>query len=251
MQITRLGHAAVLVELGDARILIDPGSFTVDEAFRLSRLSAVIITHGHHDHVSSERLEELLALNPKAPVFAGASTAAVLGPLATTRLRVMFAGELVRIGEAELVPVGGLHAVIHKDFPREENLGVTLSGRGHPRFFHPGDSYEYVPPGIDILAVPISSPWSKLSETVDFVRAVQPGSIFPVHDALFSAEGKRLFWSWIPMLAGEHIQSLNPAIGSPTEFAVSGEAVRRPADGAAPLPTLTLGRLNLEVNGDT
>ena len=49
MQVTHFGHACVLVELGTARILIDPGEWS--EGFSgLRDLDRILITHKHSDH---------------------------------------------------------------------------------------------------------------------------------------------------------------------------------------------------------
>lgn len=149
----------------------------------------------------------------------------MLEPLATENFRLLVADETLHIGDLEVTSVRGLHAIIHEDFPPEENIGVVLTSVGGPRFFHPGDSYEQVPPNIDVLAVPISSPWGKLAEAVEFVRSVQPTSVFPIHDALLSEEGKKLFWSWIPMLAGNLVHSINPEEGSVSEYGQFGDVL--------------------------
>ena len=60
MQITHLGHAAVLVETGAARILIDPGNFS-DAWHGLTDLDAILVTHKHPDHLDPEHLPALLA----------------------------------------------------------------------------------------------------------------------------------------------------------------------------------------------
>ena len=55
--------------------------------------------------------------------------------------------------------------------------------------FHPGDSLDTVPDGIDILAVPAYGPWAAMKETIDFVRAVGALEGFPIHDELLSDRG--------------------------------------------------------------
>src|SRR3712207_5736369 len=88
MLITHLGHAAVLVETDNARILIDPGNFS-DTWHQLTELDAVLITHQHPDHLDPEHLPSLLAANPGARVFAEPSV-----------LTQVAAGDLPGLGNA-------------------------------------------------------------------------------------------------------------------------------------------------------
>ena len=74
MRITHLGHACLLVELGDARILVDPGTFSPDAQDQRD-LDAVLVTHQHPDHLDVERLPALLEANAGAQLVTDPETA--------------------------------------------------------------------------------------------------------------------------------------------------------------------------------
>ncbi|WP_291048950.1 MBL fold metallo-hydrolase [Herbiconiux sp.] len=224
MKITRYGHATLLIEEEDTRILIDPGSFSLPEAFELTGLAAVFTTHEHPDHFQPERLAGLAAANPDASLYGAPPVVAVLREAGLDAVE-LHEGSSVIAGPFTVDPVGTLHQLVHERMPRIENVGLVIRAGDGPRLFHPGDSYESVPPGIEILAVPLSSPWGRLGETVDFVTAVAPATIFPIHEALLSPAGRGLFWSWVPMLAGDSIAAIDPAPLEPVEFDARGSRV--------------------------
>ena len=39
---------------------------------------------------------------------------------------------------------------------------------------------------MEILALPLGAPWSKVSEVIDYVMAVKPRVAIPVHDAVLA-----------------------------------------------------------------
>jgi L-ascorbate metabolism protein UlaG (beta-lactamase superfamily) len=45
---------------------------------------------------------------------------------------------------------------------------------------------------VDLLLVPVAGPWLKLSEAVDYVRAVRPRVAVPIHDAVLTGAGRAL-----------------------------------------------------------
>ncbi|GAA3533204.1 MBL fold metallo-hydrolase [Aeromicrobium panaciterrae] len=191
MQITRFGHAAVLVEAADTRILIDPGVFSPDETFALEGLDAIVVTHQHADHIDASRGPGLVERNSGATLISDPETAATLGFGSWTAnaegLETVVGGLTVR-------GVGSQHAVILPALPRVANVGVTVSAPGQPTLFHPGDTYEYAPEGVDVLALPLSAPWAKVSETIDFVQRVSPGALFPVHDRTIADLAYGIYW---------------------------------------------------------
>lgn len=193
MRITHLGHAAVLVETGQTRILIDPGNFS-ERWHGLTDLDAILITHVHPDHLDPQHVPQLLAANPSARVYAEESVpdALAANDVDLGALHPVSAGDELKVGDVVVSALGGLHAEIHRDLPRIGNVGYVLRAEGEPSVFHPGDSYAALAPAIDIVAVPAYGPWAALKETIDFVRSVGALEGFAIHDELLSARGKAL-----------------------------------------------------------
>ena len=189
MQITQLGHSAVLVEVADRRVLIDPGAFS-DAWHGLTDLDAILVTHLHPDHADPKHLPELVAANPDAKVWVepGVLNAVDLGG----RGKGLAADTSVSLGSLTIAAVGGTHAIIHRDIPLIGNVGLVLSAEGEPTFYHPGDSLATVPAGIDVVAVPAMGPWAAMKETVDFVRDVDAPTGFLIHDGLINDRGWNL-----------------------------------------------------------
>jgi hypothetical protein len=45
---------------------------------------------------------------------------------------------------------------------------------------------------VDTLALPVAAPWLKISETIEFMKAVNARFTFPTHDAILSNSGKQV-----------------------------------------------------------
>lgn len=208
MDITRYGHAAVLVESETVRILIDPGSFSSAEAFDLTGLDAIIATHQHADHIDPERVPTLLDANPGAELLCDEQTARIRHESNGEPWRSHSDGDETRIGPLSITAVGGLHATILDDLPRVSNIGVVIQAPDHIRFFHPGDAYQYVPPDIDVLALPLSAPWTKISETTEFLNAVGAADIFFIHDCTIAERAYGTYMGHAERLADGRVHPL-------------------------------------------
>jgi L-ascorbate metabolism protein UlaG (beta-lactamase superfamily) len=203
VRLTRYSHACVRLERDGAVLVLDPGAFS--ERVALDGADAVLITHEHFDHLDVEALTEALGRNPALRIYTHPEVTPNLGDLAPAVTEVQPGDDFEAAGFA-VRTYGGLHAVIHPDVPRISNVGFFIEG-----VYHPGDSFD-VPTDAEVetLLVPISAPWSKLAEAVEFVRQVAPGRVHPIHDALLSDTGLRVFDTMIGNLGGHEYTRLGP-----------------------------------------
>jgi L-ascorbate metabolism protein UlaG (beta-lactamase superfamily) len=207
MRITKFTHACIRVERNGAVLVIDPGGFTEPEA--LEDADAVLITHEHFDHLDVDKLAAARSRWPAMTVHAHPDVVSRLGPLEEIAQPVS-TGESFTAAGFGVQACGGRHAVIHPDIPRIANLGYLVEGS----VYHPGDSVDAsdLPAGVQVetLFLPINAPWLKLSESVDFVRAVAPRRAYALHDHLLSEAGATVYGTNLARLAGCDYTRLEP-----------------------------------------
>jgi L-ascorbate metabolism protein UlaG (beta-lactamase superfamily) len=201
MRLTKFSHACVRLE-GDGVLVVDPGVFS--EGASLDGVDAVLITHEHPDHLDADKLSEALAQRPAVRIFAPADVVPKLGALAEVATPVNPGDEFTAAGFA-VRAYGGWHAIIHPDLPRVPNLGYLIDGS----VYHPGDSFELPDVPVDTLFVPISAPWLKAAESIDFVRAIKPRRAFALHDALLNDNGFGLIDNLLTRLSGTEYRRLS------------------------------------------
>ncbi len=211
MIVTRHGHACLLIESASTRVLVDPGIFT--NSWRdLTDLDAILITHQHPDHADVDNLPGLVAANPQARVVTEAAVAGMVSELSPVTATV---GETMDLGDVSVEILGGEHAVLHPRIPRVGNVGYLFREQGGPSLFHPGDSYDATPSGIDLLALPLVAPWASAAMTIDFANAVSPEKAIPIHDFFLGDAGKA---TWMRICGGAIDDSVtidDPGAGEP------------------------------------
>ena len=184
MKVTKLEHAALILDTAGKTLVIDPGSLTTPIT-EPGNAVGIVITHEHADHWTPEQLNRVLGKNPGIPIFAPQGVADAAQGFDIT---VVEDGSTVEVGPFSLQFFGTTHAEIHPTLPRCDNVGVLVGGS----FFYPGDAFTVPPVKVTTLAVPSAAPWLKLGESIDYITAVAPTHVFPVHDMHLSVAGKGL-----------------------------------------------------------
>lgn len=187
MRITKFGHACVRIHTDGGVVVLDPGVYT--DAGALEGADAVLITHEHPDHVHPEHLR-----GTDAPIWTIAAVERLLreqAPDVAERVTVVRPGDRLDIAGASIEVVGEKHAVIHPDYDRFDNSGYVLEAGG-TSVYHPGDAL--TPPGraVDVLLAPVSAPWLKVGEAIDFVREVAAPTSLAIHDRVYSDIGLKM-----------------------------------------------------------
>jgi L-ascorbate metabolism protein UlaG (beta-lactamase superfamily) len=183
MRITKFGHACVRLEHDGHVVVVDPGVFTGVEA--LDGAGAVLITHEHPDHYLPDHLRAT-----DVPVFTIDAVAARIredAPDVAERVTVVSPGEEFDAG-LPVRAVGELHAVIHPELPRFHTSGYVLTA-GEIGIYHPGDALTLPGGPVDLLCVPVSAPWMKASDGIDFAREVRAPRNLAIHDRVYSEAG--------------------------------------------------------------
>jgi L-ascorbate metabolism protein UlaG (beta-lactamase superfamily) len=198
VRITKFTHSCLRLEDGGI-LVVDPGGFS--ERSALTGADAVLITHEHPDHLDVDALTDALAQRPDLKVFAHPE---VLPKLTAFRdvVTAVEPGQAFSAAGFGVRAYGGQHAVIHPDIPRIANLGYLISD-GATNLYHPGDSF-VVPDGeaVETLFVPLNAPWAKVSESLDFARAVKPERAFALHDGLLADTGIGIYGGLLERLSG-------------------------------------------------
>ena len=182
MKLTKYEHACFTVEKDGVSLVIDPGAFTTDFSTP-DNVAAIIITHRHQDHYDREQMSEIMDDNPDAMIIAPLD---ITRELTQYETRPVAGGDSFTIGGFDIDIYGDAHATIHPELPSIHNIGVLIDDR----LFYPGDAFTVPEKSVDTLALPVSAPWMKLSEAIDYMRLIGARLTFPTHDAILSATGR-------------------------------------------------------------
>jgi L-ascorbate metabolism protein UlaG (beta-lactamase superfamily) len=155
--------------------------------------------------VDQERLPALLDGNPDATLYADPQTTAQLA----APCQAVHVGDELSVGQLTIRALGGKHAVIHPEIPVIDNISYVVGDGEHPaRFMHPGDALFVPGEPVDVLATPAAAPWMKISEAVDYLRAVDPARAIPIHQAVVAPEARGIYYGRLTEMTSTDFQVL-------------------------------------------
>ena len=207
VQLTKLGHSCVRLEKDGAALVIDPGTFT-DAPAALNFATAVMVTHEHPDHLDAEAVGEALFSDPGLTLWATPAVAGQFNDFGD-RVHQVRHGDALAIAGFDVHVYGEKHALIHREIPLVENTGFMVDGS----LFHPGDSFTVPEDPVETLLLPISAPWLKAGEMIDYFRAVAPARGYAIHDAILNDTGLALMTRMMSVAAapsGAPVTRLEP-----------------------------------------
>ena len=204
MKLTKLEHSGIVLEKGGKKLVFDPVEFaaTLPE---FDNVAAIIITHSHSDHLQPERISAILDRNPGAKIFAPEDAATMIrNALGAADVTVVRGGDEAFVGGDEVAEgfVGEYEGLRLEFFGKDhasvvagkvpcQNIGVVVDGK----LTNPGDSFDLLEMNgaVEVLLVPEVAPWTKMSETTEFMKIAKPRIAVPVHDGLLSEMGKTIY----------------------------------------------------------
>lgn len=184
MKLTKFKHSCFMLEHDGQSLIVDPGNWSIDFVDP-GNVTVIMLTHEHSDHFDKDLLQGIVDKNPEAVIIAPHEMTEKLAGFST---KGVFPGDSLTVGAFRLSFFGGEHAPIHPEIASVVNVGVLVNNS----FYYPGDSFTL--PGVPVktLALPVTAPWLKISEPIDFMIEVKPELAFPVHDHIASDDGKAL-----------------------------------------------------------
>ncbi len=181
MNITKFGHCCLLIKEGSALILTDPGNY--NDVPEISDLDAILLTHEHGDHVHIESIKRLRALNPDVVIITHDGVGKILTKEDIPHVLIKDM-ETIFVKEVSITSYGTEHAHICEGILTPRNTGFMIN----KKLFYPGDSFHNPGVKIEILALPVSGPWMRIEDAVEYAKQINPKVVFPVHDGMLKQD---------------------------------------------------------------
>lgn len=199
-RIRYLGHATVVIDLGETRILTDPiltGRVMFIRRVADARPSpprapdAVLISHGHHDHLHRP---SMALLRRDTPIIVPVGLGALVRGWGFDRVTELRVGDEIAVGATSVTAVRAVHSGMRPPSgPRAEAIGFLLRGAGTTVYFA-GDTdlFDGMDKlgrvGIDVALLPVWGWGPRLGaghldpeRAAEAVERLRPATVIPIH----------------------------------------------------------------------
>ena len=199
-RVTYLGHATVLMELADQRILTDPvltGRITFIRRVPgaapnlTAQPDAVLISHGHQDHL---HLASMRRISRDVPIIAPGGLGRLIRRWGFMRVEELGVGESIAIGGSTITAVPADHSGFRPPWgPTAESIGFVVAGDGR-RIYFAGDTDLYPGmsdigrEGLDLALLPVWGWGPRLGpghldpeRAAEAVGLLRPAVAIPIH----------------------------------------------------------------------
>ncbi len=179
MTITKIGHCCLVVDVGSAIVLTDPGKFTAELPLP-DRVDVVVISHEHSDHVHVPTVLELRSRFPEVVIVTNSAVARLLSEAGVANCIVLEGVASATVAGVYFEAFDATHAEIFESVGQVQNTGYFIT----ERLFYPGDAYGEPGKPVEVLALPVGGPWCRMTDALHYALRVAPQAAFPVHDAI-------------------------------------------------------------------
>jgi L-ascorbate metabolism protein UlaG (beta-lactamase superfamily) len=203
-RLTWLGHATVLLEIGGARLLTDPVlrprvAHLLREAplpGDLGPLDAILVSHGHHDHLD---LPTLRRLDPSAPVLAPPDAASTLGRTGHP-VRSLVPGDELEVAGVNVRAVPAAHDGRRVPLGRAPSaVGFVAGGVYFAGDTEPFPEMAELAGTLDAALLPVSGWGPKVGPghmdpraAAEALTLLRPGLAIPIHWGTYRRIGHRV-----------------------------------------------------------
>lgn len=200
MKIRKIAHSGLIVEQGEKRLLVDPGTYCFrDTGYtpeQLAPVDVILLTHRHADHADPAAIKTILGIS-SAPVVANAEIAEVLAAEGIV-VDIIEADQTKTVAGFTIEAFSAAHELI-PSLPIPANLAYRINGT----LVHPGDSFALPDAlcGALVFALPVAGPWAQINAVIACGKRMNAQHVIPIHDAQLNAIGLELFYR----LVREHV----------------------------------------------